>query len=94
MLSLEHAVTKGMQRVIYVIPYTSIIEQTAQIFRDALMTGNDDVLEHHTSFDWDKASRDDHEGRGGIDKLRKAAENWDGPVEVTSTPNLPSSPQE
>ena len=43
--ALEHAVKKGMQRVIYVIPYTSIIEQTALVFRDALKTGNDDVLE-------------------------------------------------
>ncbi len=79
---LEHAVQKGMRRVIYVIPYTSIIEQTATVFREALDT-RDDVLEHHASFDWDGAARDDHEGQGGIDKLRKAAENWDAPVVVT-----------
>jgi CRISPR-associated endonuclease/helicase Cas3 len=88
--ALEHAVRHGMRRVVYVIPYTSIIEQTAEVFRDALAT-RDDVLEHHASFDWDRvAAPDDHvgaaddEGPGGVGKLRRAAENWDVPVVVTT----------
>jgi CRISPR-associated endonuclease/helicase Cas3 len=88
--ALEHAALKGMDRVIYVIPYTSIIEQTAQVFREAFDT-KDDVLEHHTSFDWEAATtaqvgvaEADDEGPGGIDKLRRAAENWDAPVVVTT----------
>jgi len=88
--ALEHAISHGMERVIYVIPYTSIIEQTAKVFRDALGT-RDDVLEHHASFDWERAaaSRDDvpradDEGPGGIEKLRRAAENWDVPIVVTT----------
>jgi CRISPR-associated endonuclease/helicase Cas3 len=87
--ALEHAVFHGMERVIYVIPYTSIIEQTAGVFREALNT-IDDVLEHHASFDWEAAgARDgivgaDDEGPGGVNKLRRAAENWDAPIVVTT----------
>jgi CRISPR-associated endonuclease/helicase Cas3 len=44
--ALEHAVVSGKDRIIYVAPYTSIIEQTAQVFRDAL-AGDEDILEHH-----------------------------------------------
>jgi CRISPR-associated endonuclease/helicase Cas3 len=84
--ALEHAVRHGLRRVIYVIPYTSIIEQTAEVFRKALST-EDDVLEHHASFDWDQAERarsSDDEGTNGLLKLRRAAENWDVPIVVTT----------
>ena len=53
--ALAHAVAHGWRRVIYVIPFTAIIEQTAQVFRDAI--GADVVLEHHSSFDWEDATR-------------------------------------
>lgn len=79
--ALEHAVLHGLQRVVYVIPFTSIIEQTAAVFRSAV--GEADVLEHHASFDWSE-QRDDDEGRDGVVKLRRAAENWDVPVVVTT----------
>lgn len=84
--ALEHAVRHGLRRVIYVIPFTSIIEQTAEVFRDALAT-QDDVLEHHASFDWDRAEgarSSDDEGTDGLLKLRRAAENWDVPIVVTT----------
>ena len=86
--SVEHALRHGLRRVIYVIPFTSIIEQTAGIFRDAVGLG-DDVLEHHSSFDWDEraptSDRDEeNEGREGLAKLRRDAENWDAPVVVTT----------
>lgn len=84
--ALEHAVHHGMRRVIYVIPFTSIIEQTAEVFRDALAT-QDDVLEHHASFDWDRAEgarSSDDEGTDGLLKLRRAVENWDVPIVVTT----------
>jgi len=84
--ALEHAVRHGLRRVVYVIPYTSIIEQTAEVFRWEL--GSDkDVLEHHASFDWEAAGSrltDDGEGRDGLAALRRAAENWDAPIVVTT----------
>jgi CRISPR-associated endonuclease/helicase Cas3 len=80
--AVHHAANRGIRRVIYVIPFTSIIEQTAAVFREAL-DSTDDVLEHHTSVDWDDLAGD-HEGRDGAAKLRRAAENWDAPVVVTT----------
>lgn len=81
--ALEHAVRHGLRRVIYVIPFTSIIEQTAEVFRGALST-REDVLEHHASFDWDEGPGGEDEGPDGLAKLRKAAENWDVPIVVTT----------
>ena len=84
--ALEHAVRHGLRRVIYVIPYTSIIEQTATVFRAAL-DSDDSVLEHHASFDWEAAGRkpsDDGQEQDGLAALRRAAANWDVPVVVTT----------
>ena len=85
--ALEHAVRHGLRRVVYVSPFTSIIEQTAQVFRNALST-EDDILEHHVSFDWDAArtarEADGEEGADGLGKLRRAAENRDVPIVVTT----------
>ena len=75
--ALEHARLHDLRRVIYVIPYTSIIEQTAAVIRTALGT---EVVEHHANFDWDRVP----DGPHAADKLRKAAENWDGPIIVTT----------
>lgn len=76
--ALHHAVTHGLQRVIYVIPFTSIIEQNAQVFRAAL--GDDCVLEHHSNFQY-TAEKDE----SSTDYcLRLASENWDVPVVVTT----------
>lgn len=76
--ALRHAVSHGMQRVIYVIPYTSIIDQNAQVFRDILGSGN--VLEHHSGVQFDLS-----DGASPED-IRKAlaTENWDMPVVVTT----------
>ena len=81
--ALEHAARHGLDRVIYVIPYTSIIEQTATVFRDALRgveeTRVEFVLEHHSAFDEERSGH-----REARDKLRLAMENWDAPVVVTT----------
>ncbi len=94
--ALEHAVRHGLRRVVYVIPFTSIIEQTADVFRNALGPDRDtpnrmDILEHQSNFDWDAARADrsrprnpDDEGPDGLEKLRRAAENWDVPIVVTT----------
>lgn len=71
--ALEHAKKHNLSRVIYVIPYTSIIEQNADQFRKAL--GDDQVIEHHSSID---------EGSSTY-KSRLAAENWDAPIIVTTS---------
>lgn len=84
--ALEHATRHGLRRVIHVAPFTAIIEQTASVFREAL-GGEDDVLEHHAQFDWPERDGDD-EGRDGLTKLRRASENWDAPVVVTTAVQL------
>lgn len=84
--ALEHAVRHGLKRVIFVAPYTSIIEQTAQVFRDAL-GAEDDILEHHSNFDWERARGQrlaDDEAPDALSKLQRAAENWDAPIVVTT----------
>ncbi|MDI5984636.1 CRISPR-associated endonuclease Cas3'' [Halomonas sp. M4R5S39] len=78
--ALDHAIAHGMDRVIYVIPFTSIVEQNAAVFRDALgKHGKAAVLEHHSAFD-----AGDHRDRHSIDKLRRDSENWDAPIIVTT----------
>ena len=81
--ALEHARRHGLARVIYVIPYMSIIEQTAEVFRKALRGDDkedpDFVIEHHSTFDEDRVSE-----REAKEKLRLAMENWDAPIIVTT----------
>lgn len=77
--ALDHAKAHGHRRIIYAIPFTSIIEQTAVIFRGIL--GDDNVLEHHASIEDEK----DFEGR---DKLKLAMEDWAAPLVVTTNVQL------
>ena len=77
--ALRHAIVHGHQRVIYVIPFTSIIEQNATVFRDAL--GERAVLEHHCNFDPPKKQEDDSDQ---LTWHELATENWDAPVVVTT----------
>ena len=77
------------RRVIVVIPFTSIIEQTAKVFRDLFkpIFGPDYVLEHHSAGDWGELDSDlgrDAEDRR-IQKARLAAENWSSPLVVTTS---------
>ena len=81
--ALRHALCHGLKRVIYVIPYTSIIEQNAQVFRD--FVGKDAVIEHHSSFDTKKLAGMDSEYDEEIRKFELAAENWDAPIIVTTS---------
>ena len=77
--ALEHARQHGLRRIIYVIPFTSIIEQNAAEFRKAFAQLDEAVLEHHSTFDDSKLKDQDSK-----DKLRRASENWDAPVVVTT----------
>ena len=76
--ALHHAVENNMRRIIYVIPYTSIIEQNARVFRDILGEGN--VIEHHSGAGFDS----DEETHDAKSRQRLATENWDAPVIVTT----------
>lgn len=85
--ALNHAVRHGLKRVIYVIPFTSIIEQNAAVFKEYLDARN--VLEHHSNFDWKKGTAPDEESadddaKDALDKLKLASENWDIPIVVTT----------
>ena len=77
--AIDHSLLHGFRRVIYVIPYTSIIEQTAKVFRDVF--GAEAVLEHHSSFIQEK---DEIEDEDEEEIRRLAAENWDAPIVVTT----------
>ncbi|MCX7010029.1 MAG: CRISPR-associated endonuclease Cas3'', partial [Kiritimatiellaeota bacterium] len=70
--ALRHALQHGKQRIIYVIPYTSIIEQTAGIL--AGIFGRENVVEHHSNL---APARE-------TERSQMAAENWDAPVIVTT----------
>lgn len=72
--ALRHAKEHQMNRIIYVIPYTSIIEQNAKVFSDIL--GADNVLENHSNVDY--------ESNEELKPMQLAAENWDKPVIVTT----------
>lgn len=76
--ALKHAVENGLDRVIYVIPYTSIIEQNAAVFRRIL--GENNVVEHHSGVTFD----DEEETNERNLFQRLASENWDAPVIVTT----------
>lgn len=76
--ALRHARANGLRRMIYVIPYTSIIEQTADVFRKIL--GEENVLEHHSGVLFDM---DDEANEKNV-RLMHASENWDMPVIVTT----------
>jgi CRISPR-associated endonuclease/helicase Cas3 len=88
--ALDHAVKHNLDRVIYVIPFTSIIEQTARVFREALgpdLTGH--IIEHHSAFREDEAVAKLERGQGESalqagERLRLATENWDAPIIVTT----------
>ena len=74
--ALNNAIKNGRQRIIYVIPYTSIIEQNAKVF--AGIFGGENVVEHYSSAEYDDTDSEE----GNIKRL--ATENWDAPIIVTT----------
>ena len=70
--ALHHAQKHNLDRIIYIIPYTSIIDQNAQAVREIL--GEDWVLEHHSNLEPEKQSWQD----------KLLAENWDKPIVFTT----------
>ena len=85
--ALDHAKQHGLERIVYAIPFTSIIDQTAAIFREVL--GENVVLEHHSSIDEERIANEDREHRReAADKLKLAMEDWAAPVVVTTNVQL------
>ena len=87
--ALNHALAHELDRIIYVIPYTSIIEQNADVFREAL--GEDVVVEHHSNFDpWRKKGGQAQAPEPAGDeplarRMELACENWDARLIVTTS---------
>ena len=70
--ALHHSQKHNLDRIIYIIPYTSIIDQNAQAVREIL--GEDWVLEHHSNLEPEKQSWQD----------KLLSENWDKPIVFTT----------
>lgn len=74
--------SNGLRRIIYVIPYTSIIEQTADVLRSFVNCAGDkvdNIVEHHSSVDYD-----DPDAEKGAALKKLATENWEAPIVVTT----------
>jgi len=82
--ALAHAVHHGLERVIIAVPYTSIIEQTVEVYRSIF--GRDAVLEHHSTVKPDAGNEEDARARQA--QARLATQNWDAPLIVTTTVQL------
>lgn len=78
--ALKHALRHDLHRVIVAIPYTSIIEQTADVYREIFKDG---VLEHHSAVACREESSDSVSHQDVWARL--ASENWDAPIVVTTT---------
>lgn len=76
--ALKHALKFNKKRIIYAIPFTSIIEQNAQVFKKVL--GDEVVLEHHSNLEVQEHKQ--------TNKTRLASENWDAPLIVTTNVQL------
>lgn len=87
--ALQHSLRSNgkTRRVIIAEPYTSIIEQNADVYRDIF--GKENVLEHHMNFDFDeKEESDSCSDADLVSRLKLATENWDVPIVVTTNVQL------
>lgn len=85
--ALRHALQHGLRRVIVAVPFISITEQTAAVYRGIFESeeGEQLVLEHHSGVAG-RAETPEYDPRGRWQRL--AAENWDAPIVVTTTVQL------
>ena len=94
--ALAHAVQHGLERVVMVIPYLTITEQTARTYRDIFtpVFGEEFLIEHHSMAGVGKEKfQQDNEGEAGQPshaerRRRLLAENWDAPLIVTTSVQL------
>jgi CRISPR-associated endonuclease/helicase Cas3 len=87
--ALRHAVSHGLRRVVVVVPFTTVVEQTARVY--ASIFGPENVLEHHSAFDGDgERFRDlcraaDLQANVVARRVKLLAENWNVPIVVTTS---------
>lgn len=79
--ALEMAIRNHHDRIIYVIPYTSIITQTAMVFREIF--GKENILEHHSEVVVEQQTKDDKSDER-MSRLKFLTENWDAPIILTT----------
>ena len=79
--ALEMAIRNHHDRIIYVIPYTSIITQTAMVFREIF--GEENILEHHSEVVVEQQGEGDS-GDEQMSRLKFLTENWDAPIILTT----------
>lgn len=79
--ALEMAIRNHHDRIIYVIPYTSIITQTAMVFREIF--GKENILEHHSEVVVEQQTEDDNSDEQ-MSRLKFLTENWDAPIILTT----------
>lgn len=79
--ALEMAICNHHDRIIYVIPYTSIITQTAMVFREIF--GEENILEHHSEVVVEQQGEGDS-GDEQMSRLKFLTENWDAPIILTT----------
>jgi CRISPR-associated endonuclease/helicase Cas3 len=89
--ALRHAEAHGLRRVIVVLPFLTVIEQNARVYREALGVGagSSVLIEHHSAVkEWEGQSADDESGAenetAGRTRAKQATENWDAPVVITT----------
>lgn len=82
--ALRHAMKHGLDRIIFAIPYTSIIDQTADVYKGIF--GSENVLEHHSAIE-PPLDPDERETEAEL-RRQLASENWDAPIVVTTTVQL------
>ncbi len=86
--ALRHAVEHDLDRVIFAVPYTSIIEQTASVYRGIFEElGESAVLEHHSAVSRENVSSGERQDEPWT-RARLATQNWDAPLVVTTTVQL------
>ncbi len=96
--ALKHAEEYGKDRVIFAVPYTSIIEQTVKVYRDEIFQelGDVAVLEHHSATQAEKKLSEleqeqletDENIRDSQAQAKLATQNWDARLIVTTTVQL------
>lgn len=80
--AIERLIKTNKKRIIYVIPYTSIIEQTAETF-ESIFGKNIPILQHHSNYYYEESVDKSYKSMTK-EKLKKATENWDAPLVIST----------